>query len=102
MSWRDRPYASEDGGGSSGGGSGGGSGMGLALPKPTLVVRYLLIINIAIFVLVALFAGFRDALRYLGMMSVWANPEAGGGVMTGQIWRLVTYQYLHSMDSSSN
>ena len=96
MSWRDRPYAN----GSGGGRPGGGSGMGLALPKPTYVVRYLLIVNIAIFVVTALSGGLRDATRYFGMMSVWANPEAGGGVMTGQIWRLVTYQYLHSMDSA--
>jgi len=101
MSWRDRPYA-----GDRGGGWHQGQGMGFSLPKPTRVVTCLLVINIGIFVLVALSEGLRGVVYYYGMM---ANRETvtsggrvltGGGVLTGQVWRLVTYQYLHDTRSA--
>ncbi len=91
MSWRDRPYASgEDGGWPPGGG-----GVRFGLPKPTRLVVYLLIINVGVFVL-TIVPGLGDFLRYYGMMAVGPTYATGGGVLTGQIWRLVTYQYLHS------
>jgi membrane associated rhomboid family serine protease len=74
--------------------------MGLSLPKPTKVVTYLLVINIAIFVLITVSSVLREALCHVGMMAVWATPLTGGGILGGQIWRLVTYQYLHATDSA--
>ena len=60
MSWRDRPYADDDGGGW----SPQGRGMSVGLPKPTRVVTYLLVINIVVFVLTAISASLRYSLSY--------------------------------------
>jgi membrane associated rhomboid family serine protease len=104
MSWRDRPYA--DGGDNWSRAGGGVGGVSFGLPKPTRVVTYLLIINVALFVLMALSGGLADTLTYIGVMTVWqvrlldGTPVTSGGVLTGEIWRLVTYQYLHSMSSA--
>lgn len=105
MSWRDRPYAGDHDGGWSPSGGGVG-GVGIGLPKPTRVVTYLLIINVAVFILMALSDALANALGYLGTMATWQVRTPGGvlltsgGVLTGEIWRLVTYQYLHSMRSA--
>ncbi len=79
MGWRDRPYS-----------SGGYSpyndvGFSFGLPKPTPFVKYLLIINIGVFILQAIFRGTLEA-----GFALIAGPV---GIV--QFWRLVTYQFLH-------
>ena len=91
MGWEDRPYSSGPGGGGFGGGGTGG-GLSFGLPKPTPVVKKLLIANFAVFVLMILTGRDQSLLWELGCMKV-------GGVLRGQIWRLVTYQYLHDDQS---
>ncbi len=83
MSWRDRAYyhgqrSSYDDGGSS-----------FGLPKPTRYVKYLLIINVAVFIIDNVIfresgLGDRFALTKIASWSVFL--EAG---------RLITYQFLH-------
>jgi membrane associated rhomboid family serine protease len=82
MGWEDRPYSS----GPSGPGYGGG--MRLGLPAITPVVKKLLIANFAVFVLVILTGKGAGWVFRNGCMDV-------GAVLHGQIWRLVTYEYLH-------
>ncbi|NLG35981.1 MAG: rhomboid family intramembrane serine protease [Lentisphaerae bacterium] len=60
--------------------------MGLALPKPSAVVKWLLILNIGAFIL-------QIALSYAGI-----RLERSLGVTRGswwQVWRFVTFQFLH-------
>jgi membrane associated rhomboid family serine protease len=98
MSWQDRPYSGEDErpGRSFGGGGFGGAGMRLGFPPITPVVKKILIVNVAIFVVRAFLPkyatqfGPMDAIGGIFCMSVDA-------VLHGQIWRLVSYQYLHSL-----
>jgi membrane associated rhomboid family serine protease len=85
VSWRDRPYSDQED--NTCGRPAMGAGMGLSFPRLTPVVRYLLIINVAIFIIRALMR--MDWIYYWGCLSL---PE----VFHGQIWRVVTYQYLHS------
>ncbi|HUT56313.1 MAG TPA: rhomboid family intramembrane serine protease [Phycisphaerae bacterium] len=83
----DRHYWRGDPGG---GPSGGLGGVTIGLPKPTLVVKGLLIANAAVF-LVQLFTGDLHPDR-LGWMS------ASLGVRWGQfweVWRYITFQFLH-------
>ncbi|MBN1343322.1 MAG: rhomboid family intramembrane serine protease [Phycisphaerae bacterium] len=89
MSWRDRPYSNGD---DAGGFPGSGQGMGFALPRPTPVVKYLLIINVVVFLL--------TVVPSVGNLFLSAfSMTCYGGVFSGQIWRLVTYQYLHDTNS---
>lgn len=85
MGWENRPYSSGQDGPYRG-----GSGLGAGLPAPTKAVKYLLISNIAVYVLVAITGKGGSPLFSLGCMNVEA-------VLHGQVWRLVTYQYLHSI-----
>jgi len=62
--------------------------IGWSLPKPTPVVKYLLIINLAVFVLGAIW-GPALIRRYFALWS-------GGVRELFEIWRLITYQFLHS------
>ena len=91
MSWHDRPYAQSDYNSPPPHRSGGFAG---GMPRPGRAVKYLLIINVAVF-LVQIFLD-RPSLEYTyGPMSGW-----GGVTVSGfwQIWRYVTFQFLH--DSS--
>ena len=85
MSWRDRPYAGEPQGPY---GRGLGGGLGLGLPRLTRAVKYLLVANFAVFILAAMTGQWNSFLHRWGSM----NPDA---VLHGQVWRLVTYEYLH-------
>ncbi len=85
MSWRDRPYAAEDGGGGFGGG-----GMSFGLPRPTYVVKILLFTNLGLFVLTSLTGGPGGGLVRLGALML--PPQAS----IFEVWRWVTYQYLHA------
>lgn len=90
MSWQDRPYSDHDGPDMFGPPRGGGGGMHFAFPPLTPVVRGLLIANVAIFIIRAILKS--DWLGFLGEMDATL-------VVRGQIWRVVTYQYLHSQQS---
>ena len=83
MGWGDRPYSTGPQGPRYGGG-----GISFGLPRLTPVVKKLLIANLAIFVLAALSRRVGGPIYEWGCMNV-------GAVLHGQIWRLVTYEYLH-------
>ncbi len=77
-----------------------GGGLGFALPRLTPVVKYLLIANVVIFLLTVFGGGLHSFLLYHFSMAAFGAPEAtSGGVLSGHIWRLVTYQYLHDTSS---
>jgi len=59
------------------------------LPKITLVVKWLLIINVGIYVLSALSVPLRVFLER------WFSVDPGSWVRKLQIWRLISYQFLH-------
>ncbi|UCG32159.1 MAG: rhomboid family intramembrane serine protease [Phycisphaerales bacterium] len=84
MGWGDRPYSSGPEGPYRSG------GMTIGLPRPTPVVKGLLIANFAVFVLVIITGRDKSPLLYWGFMNVEL-------ILHGQIWRLVTYQYLHDV-----
>jgi len=90
VSWRDRPYAyRDDRGGIGGFGGPTGGGIGLSMPKPTRVVKWLLITNLLVFV-VQLAAG--DVHRGVGVISQMFGAV---GLYWWQLWRYVTFQFLH-------
>ena len=66
--------------------------MRMVFPKLTPVVKRLIIINVAVFVLSFLIAPLADF--FFKWFSVY--PATLG--MSLQLWRLVTYQFLHSID----
>ena len=82
MSWQDRDYSHSNYG------QGPGQTMmpGFAWPGITPVVKILLIVNIAVFVAKAIFGP-----KFTAFWD-FTVPQAVSG---GQIWRFVTYQYLH-------
>ncbi len=80
MSWRDRDYYQGQGTYNDGG------GMGMGFPSPTVYVKYLLIANIAMFVLTSL----APRIEYFLVL-----PGGMGLETFFQPWRLVTYQFLH-------
>jgi len=92
MSWSNRPYSDDDLRAYAWGG-----GLNLGLPRPTRVVTVLLIVNVAAFVLSAISSAVRQTLYGYGEMRI-GGWGAGAGLFTGQVWRVLTYQYLHSLD----
>jgi len=94
MSLKDRPYWRQDQeGGYAGGSPGGGLTVGLSKPPPA--VRWLLIINVAVFIL-QLFLDAPGGDRDFGLMSAWLGTTIDGW---WQVWRYVTSQFLHSTGS---
>jgi len=91
MGLYDRPYMRDDQQGFYGPAPGRGGHMRLALPKPTKAVKWLLAVNIAAFIvqLVSLLAFKLDLAGYFG-------ATAGG---FWQVWRYVTFQFLHDPGS---
>jgi membrane associated rhomboid family serine protease len=81
MSWRDRPYA---------GGDDGLGGSALGLPKPTPVVSGILVACLVAFVISVLTRNAGWPLRAWGALAL--PPHKPGW----QVWRWVTYQYLHA------
>jgi membrane associated rhomboid family serine protease len=94
VSWRDRPYSSTDNdpwtqpGGQPGGWR---SWLG-GLPPLSKAVKWIIIANVALFILCQVTGGVRSQLyRGLAMRTDW--------VLDGQIWRLLTFTYLHDQNS---
>ena len=69
--------------------------MRLMLPRITPAVKWLLIINVAVFIMDSLFFGLfnKGAVNYFVKYGS-VDPETLGRTL--QIWRLVTYQFLHA------
>jgi membrane associated rhomboid family serine protease len=89
MGLHDRPYWRDDAGAEPAGGF--MRGMSVGLPKASKAVKWLLIINVAVFVVQQVFLlGFKiDISRWFG--------ATGGGFW--QIWRYGTFQFLHDPNS---
>lgn len=88
MGFQDRNYSS--GGYDPSGSYGGGGGMpGFAFPRLTPAVKVILIANIAVFLVNAIFAG--ELGKYLGFVPARKFEWLGIEVV-----RLVTYQFVHS------
>ncbi len=85
MGLYDRSYTQDNYGG------GGYGGMRLGLPSLTPMVKRLLIANFVVFFLQVLVGGrgFSDPMAY------WFSVFPKGPLFVLQIWRLVTYQFLH-------
>jgi membrane associated rhomboid family serine protease len=91
MAWHERDYYREPMGGG-GGGFGGGK---------LSVTMWLLIVNVAIFIIGGiLFAGARtqglSPDPRMGVLTYWGNFNVDQGIFGFQLWRLVTYQFLHA------
>ena len=89
MGLHDRPYWRDDAGAEPEGGV--VRSLAFGLPKPSLAVKWLLIINLAAFLLQQVFL--------LGMkidLSVWFGATVGG---FWQVWRYLTFQFLHDTGS---
>jgi membrane associated rhomboid family serine protease len=87
----DRDYTQAGGRGSSGGF---GGGVRFGLPKLTSAVKWLLIINIAIFLVEAI-SGQMDKGRG-NYFEMWGAVFPLSWAWIAQVWRLVTYQFLHA------
>ena len=90
MSWQDRDYNREESSASAGPRFSFGSGMGM-----TPVVLWLLILNIAIF-LVDMVMG-----HWMRLRTQWTPYALGAfsidrAIFHGQVWRFITYEFLHS------
>jgi len=92
MGWQDREYAQDDYGGSQyGGGSArpaGGSWLA-GLPSPGKGVKWLLILNFGMF-LWAWATG-----KILSPVFIFTAMFYDNAVFEGQIWRVLTYMYMH-------
>ncbi len=88
MSFYERNYYRGDGSGF--GGGGGGFRGGFGLPKPSPMVTKLLIANFVIFLVQIITRGKID--EYFGVVAY-----QGGWIMLLQVWRLITFQFLHSV-----
>ena len=87
MGLHDRPYMRDDAAPMGGGGL--MRGMSVGLPKISRVVKWLLIINAAAFVLQLVFEK-----NFNIPVSGWFGATVGG---FWQIWRYLTFQFLHDM-----
>jgi len=90
MAYYDRAYYRDD---YRGPGGGGGFGFGRRLSMHS-VVTWLIIINAVVFLLDMILTGSTraDALS----PSYWGNYNVDQGLLGGQFWRFVTYQFLHA------
>ena len=67
--------------------------MRMTFPSPTPVVKWLLIINVVVFLAAAI-------IKPLGVFIYqWFQLDAASLPRIGQLWRLVTYQFLHDPNS---
>ncbi len=80
----DRDYSHDNYGGSH------GPQMRFMMPSPTPIVKYILIINIAVFIPYYLFPALHRFVTY------WFAVFPATPGMALQVWRLVSYQFLHA------
>jgi membrane associated rhomboid family serine protease len=86
MGLKDRPYWRDEQPSGGGGGGSYGGGMTVGMPRPGKAVKYLLLINIAVFMAQLVFRA--------GDMNL---SDAFGATVAGwwQVWRYLTFQFLH-------
>jgi membrane associated rhomboid family serine protease len=71
-----------------------GSGPRLGLPRVTPAVKWLLVLNVAVFLFEAISGQMeKGATNYF---EKWGAVFPASWAMASQVWRLVTYQFLHS------
>ena len=92
MGLHDRPYWRDEQPRGHGG-PGGPGGMTIGLPRPGKAVKYLLIVNVVVFVLQIVLDQPREGYR-VGVLSAWFGATCGA---FWQVWRYVTFQFLHSL-----
>ncbi|NLX07040.1 MAG: rhomboid family intramembrane serine protease [Phycisphaerae bacterium] len=85
MSWYDRDYSREEPGHF----GGGGGALNFAFPPLTPIVKYFLMANVGLLILTALTGGNRS-----WIYDAFALRDFTG-VRLLELWRLVTYQFLH-------
>lgn len=88
MGFQDREYYRHE---QSYGGGGRMGGMRIGLPRPTNMVKLLLIINIVVFVLQLIFRRSATGME-LPFMEKWFSAM---GSRPFEVWRLITFQFLH-------
>ena len=90
MSWRDRPYSSTDNDAwtQPGGGGGGWRSWLGGMPSPGKAVKWVVIANVAVFIICQITGGARSPLY----TSLYMRTDL---VLDGQVWRLFTFTYLH-------
>ena len=88
MGFENRPYYRDSSGGP-GGGYGGGPRIGM--PKPSNKVKYLLIINVVVYIIQIIC--WRQAAP--GQMPFMENLFAADSSHPFQVWRLISFQFLH-------
>ncbi len=74
------------------GGGGGGGGFSMGFPPFTPAIKWLIIINTAIFLLMLLVGAAARPLAEFSAIYLWLRPIQ---VMHGAIWQLVTYSFFH-------
>lgn len=93
MGFSDRPYS--DGG--RGGGFGGGRLGGLMMPNWPSVTAWMIIINIAVLFVDSFLGRIQHGPGGLpGALTEWGYFSADKGIMGFQLWRVLTYQFLHA------
>ena len=92
MGLHDRPYMDNGPGGGLGGSRPHGRGLMAGMPRAGRAVMILLIINAAAFVLLILLDNPRPGYPY-GVLSAYFGATPGA---FWQVWRYVTFQFLHS------
>ncbi|MCG8615423.1 MAG: rhomboid family intramembrane serine protease, partial [Desulfobacterales bacterium] len=94
MAFHDRPYyGGPQRGGGFGGGSMGGGGFRIPTPRRGSYTFWLLIINFAVFFLDAFFSRTQSGESFL---KTWGNFNFEQGIAGFQVWRVISYQYLHA------
>ena len=83
MGWEDRHYNQA------------GQGGGIGRLKSGSVVMWLIGINCVVFILDNIMAGGRNV-GHRALFSEWGNFNVTQAVEGFQVWRLVTYQFLHA------
>lgn len=92
MAWHEREYYGQQPGQGSAGGVAQMGGIGLIYPRWGSITLYLIIINCAIFFLDGLIGRMTGA----PWLYVWGLFSAELAFLQGQVWRLITFQFLHA------
>lgn len=109
MGIAERDYARQPPPGRRGGVGGGGvGGGGFGAPGLPPVTKWLIIINVAVFILdqilasqgygfaVRMMPGANPAPRTMPPIEAWGHFSTWLGFSTGQVWRFLTFQFLHA------
>ncbi len=93
MGWEDRDYNQASAGGGGFGGRIGGGGIGGRMGGAS-IVKWLMIINVVVFVWDSIFSGSeRGSAASIGQYAYFSVDKA---IFDGQVWRCFTYQFIHA------